>query len=405
MKRCLQIICVITLGALIALCAELEPTHSEAPQLRKTLVCWYTDDALTDYLNSAAVSYTLQHSDIRVVPVQVPAGEYLEYINDASVGRSDVAPPDLYVLTSEDLEKAYLAGLAVPVQSLASGTGLYPDTALSAVTYRGQCIAYPLSFETTALIYNKALCSEAQLPRTIPELLAFGDSFDAPEGVETVLTWDVSDLFADYQFIGACIDAGGPAGDDAGCWDIYNPQAVECLAQYQSLANFFSIDDATVSTESVEQDFLASRTVFTIAGPDFIPQIEAAVADGSFPYSYGVAAFPAPSGEIASRPLSITTCIAINGYSEDIDAADDFARYCCEDQADTLYYYSGKLAAYKSAVPQVDTLQAYADIYARSASLPKLMSAGDFWIQLEIVFSEVWNGQDPDALLRELQDS
>ena len=50
----------------------------------KTLHIWYHDEALTDYLSSAAISYK-DKTGIRVVPVLAQGAEYLEQINRASV--------------------------------------------------------------------------------------------------------------------------------------------------------------------------------------------------------------------------------------------------------------------------------------------------------------------------------
>ena len=47
---------------------------------RETLYLWYTDEALTDYLNSVAVSYGEYQVDVRVIPVYTPGREYLELL-------------------------------------------------------------------------------------------------------------------------------------------------------------------------------------------------------------------------------------------------------------------------------------------------------------------------------------
>ena len=52
---------------------------------RETLYLWYTDEALTDYLSSVAVSYSEYQDDVRVVPVYTSGLEYLETINQASL--------------------------------------------------------------------------------------------------------------------------------------------------------------------------------------------------------------------------------------------------------------------------------------------------------------------------------
>ena len=46
---------------------------------KETLYLWYTDEALTSYLGSAAVTYNETH-DVRIVPVLESGLEYLEKI-------------------------------------------------------------------------------------------------------------------------------------------------------------------------------------------------------------------------------------------------------------------------------------------------------------------------------------
>ena len=75
---------------------------------KETLYLWYTDEALTSYLSGAAVTYNENH-DVRIVPVLESGAEYLEKINQTSLESN---APDLYILSHDSLEKAYLAGLA-----------------------------------------------------------------------------------------------------------------------------------------------------------------------------------------------------------------------------------------------------------------------------------------------------
>ena len=43
--------------------------------------------------------------------------------------------------------------------------------------------------------------------------------------------------------------------------------------------------------------------------------------------------------------------------------------------------------------------------YEKSVPLPKMMEIQDYWVQLEIAFTGIWNGADPDATLKELSDT
>ena len=44
----------------------------------------------------------------------------------------------------------------------------------------------------------------------------------------------------------------------------------------------------------------------------------------------------------------------------------------------------------------------FADEYADSVSLPKMLETGNFWMQLEVLFSKVWNGADVTTLVEQL---
>ena len=82
---------------------------------KNTVRVWYTDDALTPYLQSKAVTYSEKMSKVRIEPKLVSGIEYLEAINKASLKGDNY--PDLFIITNDSLEKAYLAGLALEVDN------------------------------------------------------------------------------------------------------------------------------------------------------------------------------------------------------------------------------------------------------------------------------------------------
>lgn len=114
----------------------------------------------------------------------------------------------------------------------------FPAAALSAISYHGKQVAYPLSFETSALVYNETYLAQwaaqiaqrellgdgtedgnpeeasdgiqvneeelaakteeyfqSAIPETVDDILNIANTFDVPEGVEGVMKWDVSDIF------------------------------------------------------------------------------------------------------------------------------------------------------------------------------------------------------------------
>ena len=414
--------------------AEEEPEVVEEVTYDKdTIYFWYCDEAMTDYFNSAAVVFGEKHG-VRVMPKLVSASEYLEAISRATLQGEQM--PDAYFITNDSLEKAYLAGLAVEITDDAKlvTENNFPKAALDAVTYKGKTVAYPVTYETTALLYNETFLQEwalqqvkkeaeeagiehdeatllalrdermlTAIPTTIDELLLMSDSFDPPETVEGILKWDVSDIFYNYHFVGNYMTVGGDCGDDKTNINVNNPEAIACLEVYKALNQFFYIESDLVSYESVVQDFLDGKLVYTIATTDAVARVEQAISEGSFTYNYGVALMPDPSAELKGRSLSVTGTVAVNGYSANKELANKFAAFLAGEYAQDLYARSGKCAANTKVEPASGALVIFREEYAESIPLNKMVETSNFWIQLEILFSKVWNGGDVNALVAQLE--
>ncbi len=427
---------------------------------KERVYLWYTDEALTSYLGGAAMKYNESH-EVRVVPVLESGLEYLENINHASLEGSG---PDLYILSHDMLEKAYLAGLAdevAPPEGVSVADD-YIGTGLQAASYKDKLFGYPFYFETSALLYNKTymedmaqkqLEAEADLaegeaaqqqadeaaaagilqegmentwvestdgnlftqeqieakakellPATIEDIRNFADSYDAPEQVEGVFKWDVTDIFYNYFFVGNAIDMGGEGGWDTGRIDIYNQDAIKNMKVYQELSQFFSIDTGEINYDLVLDEFMAGKMVFTIATTDAVLKLEHAKDDGLFAYDYDIAPTPDIDGEKKSRSLSMTSCAVINNYSENKEAANDFAHFLTAEYNDILFARSGKASAAKNVDYGYEALGSFADEYEQSISMPKMIETSNFWVKLEVVFSQIWNGADPNEKLKTLSE-
>ena len=125
----------------------------------KTLHIWYTDEALTDYLSSMAVKYNEEHG-VRVIPTLQSGLELLQKINEASLTTENY--PDLYIASNDNMEKAYLAGLAMEISDEERVISLqnFPESAMHAVTYQQKILGYPFYYETSALLYNMTYLEE-----------------------------------------------------------------------------------------------------------------------------------------------------------------------------------------------------------------------------------------------------
>ncbi|NLG02525.1 MAG: extracellular solute-binding protein [Clostridia bacterium] len=447
---------------------EVIDTSREQAKKDAPLILWYTDESLTDYLNSMALAYQ-EETQIKVTPVLMSGVEYLEQINRASVDNKDF--PDLYITSNDNLLKAYYAGLAEPIQDKDQVVipKNYPQTALHAVACDDSYVAYPFYYETNFFLYNKTFMADlakksieteadlaegmeatanieaaeseeaaadvvmgeddanaevsqnqlaegtdeeqyelsqevltqmsTMIPSTINDILAFADNYDAPETVENVFKWDVSDIFYNYFFVGNYIDVGGEDGDNNASFHVYNQETIDCLQVYQDLNQFFSIDSKAVTYDTILEEFIQGKTVFTVATTDAIAKIEEAKSKGEFDYEYGVAVLPNISDKLVARGLSVTNGVVINGYSNRPDQANAFAKYLTYENLDTLYKRSEKIACRYGLEydnPEINNTMLE---YQKSVSMPKMIEASNFWMQLEITFTKIWNGSDPESEL------
>ena len=484
-----------------------------------TLILWYADDSLTEFLTAASLAYHAE-TGTHIALKLVSGVDYLEQINTASVYDSEMSPagvayqaPDLYLTTHDTLMRAYMAGLADPITDPHEAViaANFPETAIHAVTCDDKRVAYPLYYETNFFLYNKTYMQDiasakveadtdhaageaaqeaidngevkpeeegktedkaadksdskqdpeksqqsdenaekqdseksegtedaeeggeedleegeegdpmgeedvqaspevlkqlsTMIPSTVDDIKNFANNYEAPEAVEAVFKWDVSDIFYNYFFVGNYMNVGGENGDNNAIFNIYNQQAVECLQVYQDLNSFFSIDAKEVTYDKILQEFLDGKTVFTVATTDALQKIDEAKLNGTFDFEYGISVLPDLSSKLKARGLSVTSCVAVNGYSTKKDSANDFASYLTMEKGQELYRLAGKVASKRGCIYENNEIYNIMNEYEKSVSLPKMVETSNFWVQLEIAMSKIWNGANPDATLKELSDT
>ena len=408
---------------------------------KTTIRLWYSDTALTDYLNAQCVQFNDSHADVRAEASYVEGVELLETISNASL--NEELYPDLYLVTNDVLEKAQLAGLAadIPASDPVLTTARFPQTALNAVTYHGRYIAYPFYFETSTLMYNRTFLEQLSrdameneiiemypdakagdpvlqvadedvearvqtlIPSTIADILTFARTFILPDGVEGVFKWDVTDIFYNYFFVGAYMNTGGDAGDNIAKLDLYNSESVSCMKAYQKLNTYFAIDADDVDYESIVDDFINGKMVFTVVTSDAVTKIRKAQEEGTCTYTYGASATPSLNGYYGTRTMSVTECVVVNGYSEHPEEAREFARMLAAGTDESMFRQTGKLPARSGITYEDELLNVFAKVYEQSVPMPKMIETSNMWMLMEIAFTEIWNGADCNQTLKNMSEN
>lgn len=386
---------------------------------------WYTNDVLTNYYNNVASVFNRTHKGADIVPKLVSASEYIEQIYNASHTGEEY--PDIYVVTSDTMEKAYLSGLTRPVENEKVVQRNFPKVATEAASYKGILQGYPLYFDTSTLVYNKTLLEEIaydqfemqalekgestenlvvteeqiaslvdiMIPETIDELIEFSNNLEAPEGIDTLFKWNINDVFYNYFYLGEYTTL---SSDHI---DISNEATVACVEIFKHLTEYFYMDAETVSTDSILKEFMSGTMLFTIMDSESAIELEKARANGELSFDFDYALIPDPNSELRGRPLSVTNVVVVNGYTNYPETAVDFAEFLTMDNycVDQLYGMTGYLPAYGKSSSSTNMEVIFKKEYAESANMPNYMVTSNFWMLLENAFNEIWDGADTREVL------
>lgn len=421
----------------------IEETSSEAVLEDISVNFWYTDQKMTDYFTYAVDRFQEENPNVTVNLSLVAANEYLDNINIQSFHMTNAV--DVYMLSNVDIEKAYLAGLAEsydPSDTIYNSDN-FGRSAIRAVKYGGKQVAYPLYFDSAFLIYNKAYIDEA--PITFDALLDMSNNLQNDEEksnkdkIEKTLVWPVSDYTFNYPFLSDGFVVGGASGDDRSKVDTNNSEVTAALKYYQALNDFFAIDRNEANYEYCIEKFIEGKVAFTFAKTGMLKTLNEAVEESMKEpetsaensdsekkdedkkeedkndeqeevvereiFSYGTAKMPDISDSLNASSLSYTQSLIINPYSLHKEMAGKLVKALICDYADSFYEMTGFLPSYKNWQYDNDVFDGIYANYDDSTPRPKMMTLGDYYVQLEILLHKVWDDEaEVEVLLDEFQD-
>ena len=274
----------------------------------KTLIMWYADDSLTEYLSAQAdpqkVVNAMNYPQTALHAVTCAGkrvGYPLYYETNfllynktymANIAKQNIEEPEFTGEETTEEETGANDGNTDGTVSSNSGITVVNELSVSGNEAEEAEDADPMGDEDVVTDPQVLEKLANMIPATIDDILTFANNYDAPEQVESIFKWDVTDIFYNYFFVGNYINVGGEDGDDNSYFNVYNQQAVDCLKAYQNINQFFAIDTKSVTYDSILKEFIEGRTVFTVATTDALAKLREAKENGEFEYDYGVAILP-----------------------------------------------------------------------------------------------------------------
>ena len=338
-----------------------------------TVNVWYDNKDYDSYLENVAKEFKEANNLVTVNPVYVESSDFVDTIYNETVRNDNV--PDVYLMSSENCNKAYLLGLMLENDSYKDvyNDKVYGQAALIASSYNEKLYGYPVTFNMPVMVYNKS--------------------------VQRIFNFDASSMFLNYTFTGRYVNIGGNNAEDSGAFAIDEVHFKKALTEYVKLKDTYAIDRYNSSLQSCVSQFAEGKLIYTIVDADSLSTIDASGVE------YGIIPVPKLADDLESKAMSVTTMAIVNPYTSNIAVSKAVARAISYDYAEDLESLSGHMSAradisYKSKTQQsnYNTLHT---IYANSIVKAKYVGVGNIYTKYEIMLHQLWDGVDFNSAYNE----
>lgn len=370
------------------------------------VVLWYSYEYYKEYLETVTEEFKQEYG-VNITLKLVNGADMLEAVSKAN--KTGEGLPDLFITGSENLEKAYLLGVCKENTDDTYTSEEFLEAALKSTEYKGKSYAYPLGFETATMVYNKKYVTD--IPKTFKDIIDYAYNFNnAVENddgtnedtasddidynlIENILVWDADNMLYDYGFIGDCIKFSGFFSEKNVKVEIDKDKLINSISSYKEIYNYFALLNETDKYTEIVKNFADGKIVFSILNIESIKELEESGID------YGICQIPMLTDELNSKTLALTDLVMVNPYSDDIDITEKYAKYLTNNATYEMYDMIGLLPAKKLEHYNSSGLEEVAKQYNYAATIPSILTYGDYWLKVENMFKDINSGGDITELV------
>lgn len=379
-------ICMLAL-ALASMCFTGCGNQEEKDQI--TIKVWESLE-VKDYIEAAGEAYHELHPEVNIVFENVESqNSTQQIILDGPAG----AGADLFAAPCDKLGELVVGGYVKEVKDSEFISSTVLPSCLKAATYEDTVYGYPVSDETYALYYNKALISQEEVPKTWEDMIAYtkentkngnyGFVMDATNGYYTIIfaTSNGNRLF-------------GPDGRDTSATYLNNEDALKGFSVMSDLSKAVGISSSDINTEISDNLFATGKAAMVISGPWNTAVFEEAGID------YGVTTLPSlPDEEDPVSSFSGARLMLVSSYSEHPEEASDFAEFLLSEEMQQLRY------EYLKCIPSVEVeledeaIEGFMKQLAYATPMPSNTKMTFFWDSMSSASKSIWDGADVESTM------
>jgi arabinogalactan oligomer/maltooligosaccharide transport system substrate-binding protein len=357
-----------------------------------TLKVWESTGGPDEFIKQAGKAFTAKYPNITIEYVNVELGDAATQI--ALDGPAGVGP-DLFAAPHDKLGELVSGGHVMPTANADTVKSSVLGACSTALTYDGTMYGYPVSAETYALFYNKALISEDQVPTSWDDLVAFSKTFNAANSGKYGFMMDVANGY--YTIIFTTSDDNrlfGPSGTDTTNTNINSVASVKGMEFFKGLREILDIPSADLTTSICDAAFSSGNVAMYITGLWNVSNFEGAGID------FGVAALPSlPGNSTPVASFSGTRSMFVSSYTNYPEEAALFGEFLLsEDMQKLRFDITGSLPSIATTVdsPYISGFLKQLDYAFPMPSIPQM---GAFWDAMNAASANIWDGADIQAEL------
>lgn len=357
------------------------------------LVIWSNDDAKHLKVVEQLAGEFAADTGIQVEVVPVSGSEQVQKLSLAAPAGNG---PDLFYQPQDRLGDLAVQGLAEPVELSQQERAEYSTAALDAVQYEGQTYGFPISIETYALYYNKALVDQ---PPVKMEDIAGTYASLTDAGQDRYAFLMVPDFYYAIPFImnyGGYIFGQQDGKYDASDLGLNNEGAVQGMSAYASFVKETGIP-ATMTTDVMDTLFLEGKAAMTVNGLWAMKPYADKLGD-----DLGTAPLPTVNGEPAPSFVGVKSWF-ISSYSKHPEWAKRLALHLTNAASSEVYYeQTGEIPARPDAQQSiVDPLyDGFVQQLDSGVPMPNIPEMSTVWAMDDAV-DFIVQGEDPKSVLDE----